>query len=279
VQLRASLGVASWQRFPFPVSRFLLTLPIQICTVLLMVATNQLGFRLPKPPATHGGRRKNAGRKPSRSGTWMGHKARPWHDANHPVHVTMRVRRGIPSLRGYSLARTVTEALRRAAQSNDAGPAARRRSFRVVHYSIQPNHLHLIVEATSKVALARGMQGLASGLARRVNRTLRRRGSLFGDRYHAHALASPTEVRHAVVYVLKNFEKHPEPIPDLGTAPTDGIDPLSSARWFAGWAQPPPASPLSPPVAAPRTWLLGKGWKRAGLVARHERPSGALGLD
>jgi REP element-mobilizing transposase RayT len=244
-----------------------------------MVAANQLSMHLPAPPPTHGGRRKNAGRKPMRSGTWVGHKARPWHDQNHPVHITLRVRRGIPSLRGHRLARTIGESLRRASQAPDASLTERRRTFRVVHFSIQPNHLHLIVEASSKVALARGMQGLASVLARRVNRKLRRRGSLFGDRYHAHALASPSEVRHAVVYVLKNYEKHADPIPDLGTEPVEGVDPCSSARWFAGWAQPPPPSALSPPVVEPRTWLLSTGWKRAGLVARHERPAGALGHD
>jgi REP element-mobilizing transposase RayT len=194
--------------------------------------------------------------------------------------VTLRVRRGIPNLRGYRLAKTITEGLRRAAQSAHARPAARRETFRVVHYSIQPNHLHLIVEATSKTALARGMQGLASGLARRVNRKLRRRGSLFGDRYHGHELASPTEVRHAVVYVLKNFEKHAVAIPDRGTEPQGGIDPLSSARWFGGWAKPVATSPLPPPVAVPRTWLLGGGWTRGGgLIARHERPAGALGHE
>jgi REP element-mobilizing transposase RayT len=194
--------------------------------------------------------------------------------------VTLRVRRGTPNLRGYALAKTITEGLRRAAQSTHARPAARRETFRVVHYSIQPNHLHLIVEATSKIALARGMQGLASGMARRVNRKLRRRGALFGDRYHAHRLASPTEVRHAVVYVLKNFEKHAVAIPDRGTEAREGIDPLSSARWFGGWAEPIATSALPPPVADPRTWLLGTGWKRGGgLIARHERPAGTLGHD
>ena len=244
-----------------------------------MEARGQLALVLPAPPAKHGGKRKNAGRKPTRSGTWIKHRARPWHDQNHPVHVTLRVRRGIPNLRGLRLAKAITELLRRAAQSGVAPRAERRRTFRVVHYSIQPNHLHLIVEATSKTALARGMQGLASGLARRVNRKLRRRGSLFGDRYHAHALASPTEVRHAIVYVIKNYEKHPDPVPDLGTEPTRGIDPCSSSRWFAGWAQPPEPTDLAPPVAAPRTWLLSTGWKRNGLVARQERPSGALGHE
>jgi REP element-mobilizing transposase RayT len=244
-----------------------------------MLATGQLEFRVPAPRAKRGGKRTNAGRKPTRSGTWVRHKARPWHDANHPVHVTLRVRRGIPNLRGLELAKTITRGLRQASQSTHAAATERRRTFRVVHYSIQPNHLHLIVEATSKTALARGMQGLASGLARRVNRKLRRRGSLFGDRYHAHALASPTEVRNAVVYVLKNFEKHPDPIPDRGTEPHQGIDPCSSARWFAGWEKPPEPTALAPPVAAPHTWLLTTGWKRTGLLSRRERPAGTLGHD
>jgi REP element-mobilizing transposase RayT len=242
----------------------------------------QLSFTLPTPVprVAHGGKRAKAGRKPRRSGTWVDHGPRPWHDERHPVHVTLRVRRGIPNLRGFALAKTITEGLRRAAQSTHARPAARRETFRVVHYSIQPNHLHLIVEAASKETLARGMQGLASGMARRVNRKLRRRGALFGDRYHAHRLASPTEVRNAVVYVLKNFEKHPEAIPDRGTEPREGIDPLSSARWFGGWAEPIATSDPAPPVTAARTWLLGTGWKRGGgPIGRHERPAGALGHE
>jgi REP element-mobilizing transposase RayT len=242
-----------------------------------MSTKGQVGFDLSsRAPPTHGGKRKNAGRKATRSGSWVVHKARPWHDRNHPVHVTLRVRRGVPNLRGVGVAKVITESLRRAAQSSDKGPVARRLTFRVAHYSIQPDHLHLIVEASSKAALARGMQGLASGLARRVNRTLRRRGSLFGDRYHAHTLASPREVRNAVVYVLKNYEKHPEAIRDRGTEPRGGIDPLSSARWFGGWAEPTTPPVLTAPVAEPSTWLLSTGWKRAGLVGRAERPAGTL---
>src|SRR6266545_2170261 len=101
------------------------------------------------------------GRKPMRKGTWVKHRPRPWHDANHPVHVTLRVRRGIPNLRGHKLAGAVGAGLRHAAQGTWARQVKRRRTFRVVHFSIQPNHLHLIVEATSKGALSRGMQGLA----------------------------------------------------------------------------------------------------------------------
>jgi REP element-mobilizing transposase RayT len=228
----------------------------------------QSAFDFPEPKL----RKVGSGRKPTRAGTWVKHRARPWHDANHPVHVTLKVRRGIPNLRGFRLAKVIGNGLREAATSDAAKKQERRRTFRVIHFSIQPNHLHLIVEATSKTALARGMQGLASGLARRVNRKLRRRGSLFADRYHGHAMAKPTEVRNAIVYVLKNYEKHPDPIPDRGTEPDGGIDPCSSARWFDGWAESTATPGLAPPVAAPHTWLLRVGWKRNGLLRRHERP-------
>jgi REP element-mobilizing transposase RayT len=189
------------------------------------------------------------------------------------VHVTLRVRRGVPNLRGYRLAAGILAGLRVAATSTAAKRVARRESFRVIHYSVQPNHLHLIVEATDRTALARGMQGLASGLARRVNRKLGRRGSLFADRYHAHTLAQPREVRNAIVYVLKNYEKHADPIPDRRTVPRQGLDPCSSAHWFDGWAELPHPQPKPPPVCAPRTWLLRVGWQRGGPIGRHERPA------
>jgi REP element-mobilizing transposase RayT len=184
------------------------------------------------------------------------------------VHVTLRVRRGLPNLRGYKLARAIAAGLRRASTAEWARQKARRRTFRVIHYSVQSNHLHLIVEATSKAALGRGMQGLASGLARRVNGRLARRGAVFADRYHGHALATPTEMRNALVYVMKNFEKH-----GADGSVRDGIDPCSSARWFAGWAHAPEYGDEVPPVAQARTWLARVGWRRFGLIERHERPA------
>ena len=43
---------------------------------------------------------------------------------------------------------------------------AQRRGFRVVHYSIQDDHAHFLVEAQGKVCLANGMKGLAARFAR-----------------------------------------------------------------------------------------------------------------
>ena len=152
--------------------------------------------------------------------------------------------------------------------------AARRERFRVVEFSIQTDHIHLLVEARDRIELARGLQGLVGPLARVVNPVLERTGKLFVVRYHARALRTPREVRHAVVYVLANAKKHPEWEAEPITLVEKGIDPCSSAPWSGAWARrPPPPSRLAP-VCGPETWLLGKGWRRYGLVARGEAPRG-----
>src|SRR5262249_52013941 len=84
------------------------------------------------------------------------------------------------------------------------------------------------------------------------------------DRYRARALTTPREVRHSLVYILQNFRKH--------LAGVRGLDPRSSAPWFAGWRQRITAPPGRPPVAAPRTWLACVGWRRHGLVGIDEVP-------
>jgi putative transposase len=120
--------------------------------------------------------------------------------------------------------------------------------MKMSEFSVQGNHIHLIVEAESKHALSRGMQGLAIRLAKGVNRASNRKGRVFADRYHAHILRTPAEVRNAVRYVCKNWHKHRR---QQGRSHHDRyIDPYSSmsgeARWYIDALI----------VAAPATWLL-----------------------
>jgi hypothetical protein len=115
--------------------------------------------------------------------------------------------------------------------------------FRLNQYSVQGNHLHLIVEAAGKQSLTRGMQGLSIRIAKALNRLMQRRGKVLADRYHAHILRTPNEVRRALAYVLDNARRH--------FAAREAIDRYSSAA--------PDAAP-----AAPRTWLL-----RAAVAARN----------
>jgi hypothetical protein len=148
--------------------------------------------------------------------------------------------------------------------------------YRVIHYSVQADHVHLVVEAADRVALSRGTQGLAIRLARAVNRVVGRRGKVWGDRFFARDLRSPREVRAGILYVLMNHKKHARAgiVPPL-------LDVWSSAAWFGGWHA--RASPLVVrlrdrlptsivPVVSARTWLGRHAWKKRGLLDPTEAP-------
>ncbi|MFN2546949.1 MAG: transposase [Myxococcales bacterium] len=144
--------------------------------------------------------------------------------------MTIGVVPGVGYLRAYSRARAVEDVLREACDRFGA---------RIVHYTIQGMHLHLIVEADDAQALSRGMQGLSIRLAKRLNQLARRRGRVLVDRYHAHILKSRREVTNAVRYVMDNYRHHARE-----HLPRTFVDPLASAR---------------APLAEPRTWLLTIG--------------------
>ncbi|HKA87419.1 MAG TPA: transposase [Haliangiales bacterium] len=167
--------------------------------------------------------------------------------------MTLRAVNGSPSMRNFAVAREIGKLLKRRAR--------RELACRVVHFTIQKDHIHMIVEAADRIALSRGVQGLASGVARVVNRTTGCSGGLWRDRYHARPLRTPTEVRHCLVYVLRNGLKH--------GSTACAIDPCSSAAWFDGFEGRPPARTDPAPIVAPKTWLLATGWRtRAGGALR-----------
>jgi putative transposase len=213
---------------------------------------------LPDPP-TRGGKREGAGRKPTgqfgrdhrgRPLSGVSHHPRTYANPRHPLHVTLRAVNGSPSLRNFAVAKEIGKVLKRRAR--------RELPCRVVHFSIQYDHIHLIVEAEDRVALGRGIQGLASGVARVVNRTTGCSGmKLWRDRYHARSLESPREVRNCLVYVLRNSAKH-------WASTALAVDPLSSAAWFDGFAGRPPVRTDPAPTAEATTWLLATGWRARG---------------
>jgi putative transposase len=216
----------------------------------------QLGLQAAR--GTWGGLRRNSGRPRGRR-TTVERTRRPALDGNEALHVTMRLRDGLPPLRRHHAYRTLRACFRRGKE---------RFGFRLAHYSVQSNHLHLVCEADDRRALSRGVQGLAVRVARNLNRLLGRRGRLFADRYHLRVLRSPTETRNVLRYVLGNAVHH-------GALP-DGpfFDTFSSAIHFDGW-RPRPRLPVIDdhplPIAAPRTWLLRGGWLRGGGPISLER--------
>jgi REP element-mobilizing transposase RayT len=162
-----------------------------------------------------------------------------------PVHVTLRVKRHVYNLRSKRCFAPIRRAF---AAGHD------RFGFRLNHFSVRGNHLHLIAEVEGKRALSRGMQGLAIRLAKGLNRVMGKNGRVFDDRYHAHVLRTPSEVRRALDYVARSVQRHFAP-----RVSPDHRDPYACALFHG----------VDPPLmAAPRTWLLGvsnKNDRRAEL--------------
>jgi REP element-mobilizing transposase RayT len=219
-------------------------------------------------PRTWGGARKGAGRR--RTGRCLDapHRKRREISRHHPIHVVLRTRKDVPRLRRGPTYRAIDRALRHVLGEH---------AFRVVHMSIQHNHLHLLVEAEDKAALSHGMRSLAITAARAINRVLGRKGKVFAYRYNAKPITNPRQMRNALSYVLNNWRRHNEHLRSAAVRQAR-IDPYSTAIHFTGWKEtsrfaiPDGYEPL--PSAEPETWLLRVGWQRHGPISVYEEPGG-----
>jgi len=207
-----------------------------------------------------GGKRPGAGRKPKGEKAGVSHGNRAALSSRHPVHVTLKLERGLPRLRNKAAYRVLRAAF--------VGANARD-GFRLCEYSVQGNHVHLIVEAKDRTALSRGMQGLGVRIAGGLNRLWERTGHVFADRYHDRILRTPREVRNALAYVLNNARRH-----RLGLK--WAIDLFASGLWFDGWKEAGVGRTVKGPEERPtvqaRSWLLNVGWRRHGLIRVAEVP-------
>lgn len=218
---------------------------------------------------SRGGERPGAGRKrrPENAGL-LPHVARPAFDHRVPVHVTMRALDGVPPFRAQLAGAILVAEIRRATA----------KGFRVLHFSIQENHLHVLAEADDSAALSRGVQRFASRVARRLNGLASRKGRFWRDRYHRRDLRSPRQYRNALVYVLFNDRKHARGA--ARAARMRRLDGFSSAIWNDRWdvdgallARVRGARAGPSPVAPPSTWIASRGWwVRHGALRPTEVP-------
>lgn len=242
-----------------------------------------------------GGKRAGAGRKPKGAVRLVSHRTRPRLKHYTPALVTLRLRADLPSLRDYGVLAVVKDARQKSACED----------FRIVHFSIQSNHLHLIVEAKGNAALSRGMRSFTVRLAKLLNREWRRKGRVFADRYHLQVITAPKQMRNALVYTLNNARKHNSWCPKRPDPFSSGVD---FEHWFeprAEWDRDPSAQSSSPKrprrtpgmssiewferangftredrerarlraLLLPRTWLLTEGWMRYGSIGLLESPA------
>jgi len=219
---------------------------------------------------TWGGWRPGAGRKPSKRRDKKAlHRSRPSLTRRHPAHVTVKVHRDVTSLRTKDRCKVIRGAFVAACSYPGA---------RIVDWSIQGSHLHLIIEADSTRQLSSAMQSFCVRVAKGLNRLLGRKGAVFVERYHLRLLTNPREVRNARAYVINNYRRHAAA---AGRCVEQGwLDPCSSWAWFDGWrdltrahtalAQQTRDAPK--PVSEAKGWLLRVGWRRHGLVGVDEVP-------
>jgi REP element-mobilizing transposase RayT len=200
-----------------------------------MMTPKQLAFRL----RTHGGKRRGAGRKPKGNKPLVSHAARPVFDRATPVHVTLRLARHVWSMRSRRCFSRISRCFQEARE---------RFAMRLIEFSVQGNHLHMIVEADDTRALSRGMQGLCIRIARALNRLMARSGKVFADHFHSRLLPTPTELTRTIDYVRNNRAHHfpGEALPDAYSS-----------------ALPQHANLLATPVG----WLLLIGRFRVGWMA------------
>jgi len=199
--------------------------------------------QLPLPLPSRGGKRAGAGRKPKGPRALVSHKLRPRFKKPSPVHVTLRLHDAVWNLRSGRSYRRIKRCFEKSRSRFGA---------RLIEFSVQGNHLHLILEADGNESLSRAMQGLCIRVAKSLNAMMRRSGAVFSDHYHSRLLRSPTELVNAIRYVLGNAAHH------FGG---EGADPFSSDGLAPG--------------DRPRVLALAVGWLlRVGRYRR--RPQGQI---
>ncbi len=181
------------------------------------------------------------------------------------MHVTIRLRDGLPSLKSRPIFPSVKDAIR----------TARRKGLAIAHFAVLSNHVHLIVEPPRGAALGRQIQSLEIALARRMNHRTGESGAAFRERYHVRELTTPRETRNALAYVLTNAARH------AGRGRFEvRFDPFSSILKLehptallgerprlasTGWSEDSVRAWLDEALSVPKTWLLKAG-RRRGLA-------------
>lgn len=136
-----------------------------------------------------GGRRPGSGRKQLHS-KGVAHRTREEVRPRTPLHINFKFR---ASIRNKNCLRLLKRAIIN----------ARSHGLRIIHYSLQSNHIHLIVESENNEVLTRGMRSLTVTFAKGL-----KKGRVQIERYHLHVLKTLRETRNAVQYVLFNQQKH-----------------------------------------------------------------------
>jgi hypothetical protein len=138
---------------------------------------------------------KNAGR-PAIHDKGIRHTKREAILGPRPLHLTIKL------IRADIQNKAILKALRHAIFR------ARLQGLRVIHYSLEHDHIHLYAESSDNKILGKAMKALGGSLVKRINKHFLSKGRCYKTRYHLRILRSATEVKNVINYILKNGIKH-----------------------------------------------------------------------
>lgn len=85
---------------------------------------------------------------------------------------------------------------------------ARKKGLRIIHFTLEYDHVHLLVEANDNEVLGRGMMVFGVTMAKGINRLKSIKGTVYKHRYHFRKINSPRELKNVLHYIFNNGIKH-----------------------------------------------------------------------
>ena len=140
---------------------------------------------------------KGAGR-PAINDIGIRHIKRPKISRLTTLHLTIKVRSNKADIKSKKILKALHHAIKR----------ARLKKLRVIHYTLEFNHLHLLIECESHKTLHQGMQAFGISLSKAINRIKKLKGTVYKHRYHLKKLATRRELKNALHYIFNNGKKH-----------------------------------------------------------------------
>lgn len=141
--------------------------------------------------------RKRAGRPPIHHPA-IRHTKRPKFFQTRSLHLTIKVRENKADIQNKKILLRLNRAIQ----------LARKQGLKIIHFALEFNHVHLLVEAGNHQILHRGMQALGISLAKGINKMKQKKGAVYKHRYHFRQITCARELKNVIHYILSNCKKH-----------------------------------------------------------------------
>ena len=138
---------------------------------------------------------RNAGRKAIHD-KGIRHTSREFISRPSALHLTVKLKRA--DIQNKVILRILKHAIYR----------SRLQGIRIVHFTLEHDHVHLYAECGSNLVLAKGMKAFGVTLVKGINKLKRSKGTLYKYRFHLRILKTPRDAKNVINYILKNGIKH-----------------------------------------------------------------------